>query len=70
MLGIVTNIQARDFELEDLKYDGGQYQYYIDRYFKPKQNPGIAQLEPLKLVNYERILSVFMMVLMSLPIKT
>ena len=42
LLAIVENIHPFDFEPEDLKYDGGQYQYFIDNDFQPKQYPGMA----------------------------
>ena len=40
LLSIVENLYSYNFEPENLKYDAGQYQYYIDDDFQPKQSPG------------------------------
>ena len=39
----VRNLHPSDFDENDKTYDAGQYQYYIDDNFEPKQSPGKAQ---------------------------
>lgn len=38
---VVKTLHATYFEPEDRRYDGGQYQYFIDRDFQPKQEPAV-----------------------------
>ena len=42
MQTIVGSLHPDDFRTEDRRYDGGQYQYFIDNDFQPKQEPGSA----------------------------
>ena len=39
----MKTLHATYFEPEDRRYDGGQYKYFIDRNFQPKQEPGSAR---------------------------
>ena len=41
----VRNLHPSDFDENDNTYDAGQYQYYIDENFEPKQSPGKAQFK-------------------------
>ena len=47
LLSIVENLYSYNFEPKNLKYDAGQYQYYIDDDFQPKQSPGQASKRQL-----------------------
>jgi len=38
---IVGSLHPDDFRTEDRRYDGGQYQYFIDNDFQPQQEPGV-----------------------------
>ena len=38
----MQDLHPNDFEPEDMSYDAGQYEYYIDDNFEPKQVPGMA----------------------------
>ena len=40
LIDAVKNLHPSYFEAEDRTYDAGQYQYYIDNDFEPKQEPG------------------------------
>ena len=40
----VKDLHPSDFDENDKMYDAGEYQYYIDDNFEPKQSPGRAQI--------------------------
>ena len=44
----VRNLHPSDFDENDKMYDAGQYQYFIDENFEPKQFPGKAQIRELR----------------------
>ena len=50
----MRNLHPSDFDENDNTYDAGQYQYYIDENFEPKQSPGKAQFRDLRV--YQPIL--------------
>ena len=50
----MRNLHPSDFDENDKTYDAGQYQYYIDDNFEPKQSPGKTQFRDLRV--YQPIL--------------